>query len=321
MLEEELEAEGYARLREESELLDAAGDAFDQAKFLAGEVSPMFFGSAMNNFGLEAFLDTFCQLMPEPTARNSSLGSIPTAGDFSAFVFKIQANMDKAHRDRVAFLRICSGKFERGMKVYQVRTGKELRLANPTTFLAQERTIVEDGCAGDVVGVFDPGVFEIGDTLTVGKKFVFDPIPSFSPEHFARVEMIDPMRRKQLKKGLDQLAQEGTIQLYRPYLGREGEAILGAVGRLQLEVVKYRLESEYDVKARIEPVSCEFARWVSAKDGSDVDLGTLDRAGCGIAALSLRGRPVVLFAGEWQLNSAKRQFPGLLFEETGRGAA
>jgi peptide chain release factor 3 len=318
LLPGELGDEGYARLREEAELLDAAGDAFDEKKFLAGEVSPMFFGSAMNNFGLEAFLDTFCELMPGPLPHASTAGVIEPSGEFSAFVFKIQANMDKAHRDRVAFMRICSGRFERGMKVLQVRTGKEIRLANPTTFLAQERTIVEDGCAGDVVGVFDPGVFEIGDTLTAGKKFEFEPIPSFSPEHFARVVMIDPMRRKQLKKGLDQLAQEGTIQLYRPYMGREGEAILGAVGRLQLEVVKYRLESEYDVKARIETVACEFARWVSTKDGSPVDLGALDRAGCGVAALNFRDRPVLLLAGEWQLNSAKRQFPDLEFEETGR---
>ena len=321
MLLTELEDEGYKRLREEAELLDAAGDAFDKEKFLAGDVSPMFFGSAMNNFGLEAFLDTFCDLMPPPGSHASSGGPIPAEADFSAFVFKIQANMDKAHRDRVAFLRICSGRFERGMKVFQVRTGKELRLANPTTFLAQERTIVEDGCAGDVVGVFDPGVFEIGDTLTSGKKFEFDPIPSFSPEHFARVVMIDPMRRKQLKKGLEQLAQEGTIQLYRPHHGREGDAILGAVGRLQLEVVKFRLKSEYDVEARLEPVACEFARWITRKDGAPVDLGAIDRAQCGIAALSVRDRPVVLFAGEWQLNSARRQFSDYEFAETGRAEA
>src|SRR4051812_36465020 len=176
MLLEELEQEGYHRLREEAELLDAAGDAFDNARFLAGDVSPMFFGSAMNNFGLEAFLETFCELMPEPTARVSSEGVIPTLSEFSGFIFKIQANMDKAHRDRLAFLRICSGRFERGMKVLHVRTGKEIRLANPTTFMAQERTIVEDGYAGDVVGIYDPGVFEIGDTLTAKGKFTYEEI-------------------------------------------------------------------------------------------------------------------------------------------------
>ncbi len=320
MLLEELEQEGYDRLREEAELLDAAGDAFDNERFLAGDVSPMFFGSAMNNFGLEAFLETFCQLMPPPTPRVSSEGVIPTASEFSGFIFKIQANMDKAHRDRLAFLRICSGKFERGMKVHHVRTGKELRLANPTTFMAQERTIVEDGYAGDVVGLYDPGVFEIGDTLTARGKFNYEEIPSFSPEHFSRVLMLDPLRRKQLKKGLDQLAQEGTIQLYRPHQGREGDAILGAVGRLQLEVVKYRLENEYDCEVRLEPMACEFARWISRKDGAPVDLSTYHRGQVGIPALNVRGRAVVLFAGEWQLNSAKRQFPELIFDDTARGS-
>ena len=318
IIKEELDVEGYDRLREESELLDSAGDAFDKARFLAGDLSPMFFGSAMNNFGLEAFLETFCDMMPPPAERVSDQGAVPTLSPFSAFVFKIQANMDKGHRDRLAFLRVCSGRFERGIKVLHVRSNKEIRLANPTTFMAQERTIVEDGCAGDVVGVYDPGVFEIGDTLTAGKKLNFEPIPSFPPEHFARVMMLDPMRRKQLKKGLDQLAQEGTIQLYRPHHGREGEAVLGAVGRLQLEVVKYRLKSEYDVDVRIEPMSIEFARWLSQKSGAPVDLAAYDREEVGISALNARGRAVVLFAGEWQLNSAKRTFPDLVFEETAR---
>jgi peptide chain release factor 3 len=283
----------------------------------------MFFGSAMNNFGLEQFLDSFCGLMPPPPPRASSIGPIAPDDDrFSAFVFKIQANMDRAHRDRVAFLRVCSGHFERGMKVKHVRTDKDIRLANPTSFLAQERTIVEEGYAGDVIGVYDPGIFEIGDTLTSGASFSFEEIPSFAPEHFARVVMIDPMRRKQLKKGLEQLAQEGTIQLYRPPEGREGEAILGAVGRLQLEVVKHRLKSEYDVEARLEPMQCEFARWVSKADGTPVmgaELLAFDRQRVGIPTVDVRGRPVVLFAGEWQLNSAKREFPAVSFADTARG--
>ncbi len=319
LLRDELDDEGYDRLHEESELLDAAGDAFHKERFLAGDLSPMFFGSAMNNFGLETFLETFCEMMPPPAPRTSDKGTVETSSDFSAFVFKIQANMDKAHRDRLAFLRICSGRMERGMKVLHVRTGKEIRLANPTTFMAQERTIVENGCAGDVVGVYDPGIFEIGDTLTSGKTFNFEPIPSFSPEHFARVVMVDPMRRKQLKKGLEQLAQEGTIQLYRPHHSREGEAVLGAVGRLQLEVVKYRLKAEYDADVRLEPMSIEFARWISHKDGGVVDLAAYDREQVGTSALNIRGRAVVLFAGEWQLNSAKRAFPDLVFEDTARG--
>ncbi len=316
-LREELGEEAFKQLKDETDLLEAAGDEFDHAKFLAGEVSPMFFGSAMNNFGLEAFLETFVEWMPAPVGRDSSAGFVPPESDFSAFVFKIQANMDRAHRDRVAFIRVCSGHFDRGMKVNHVRTGKTMRLANPTTFMAQERTIVEEGYAGDVLGLYDPGVFEIGDTLTASKNFSFEEIPSFAPEHFVRVTMMDPMRRKQLKKGIEQLAQEGTIQLYTPERG--GDPILGAVGKLQLEVVKYRLKNEYDVDANLEPMSCEFARWVSTNDGSDLNLIEFDRERVGIPARDVRGRAVVLFDGEWQLNSAKRTFSNIAYAETARG--
>src|SRR5690606_24686171 len=227
----------------ESELLDAAGDAFDRPRFERGEVSPMFFGSAINNFGLEAFLESFCEMQPPPATRETSKG--PLAADspkFGGFVFKIQANMDRAHRGRLAFFRICSGRFERNMKVKHVRTGRDIRLSNSTQFMAQERTVVEEAFAGDVIGIYDPGLFEIGDTLTDGGSFTFEDIPSFAPEHFARMVMTDPMRRKQLQKGLEQLAQEGTIQLYKPPLGRVGDVLLGAVGQLQLEVVKARLK-------------------------------------------------------------------------------
>ncbi|MBI2388088.1 MAG: peptide chain release factor 3 [Deltaproteobacteria bacterium] len=323
MLREALGQEGFDRLQEESELLDHAGDDFHRDRFEAGEVSPMFFGSAMNNFGVEPFLDEFCELMPPPPPRASSAGPIPPDEDeFSAFVFKIQANMDKQHRDRIAFMRVCSGRFDRGMKVLHVRSDKPIRLANPTTFLAQERTIVDEGYAGDVMGVYDPGIFEIGDTITAGKKFAFEEIPSFAPEHFARVVMADPMRRKQLKKGLEQLAQEGTIQLYRPPEGREGDAILGAVGRLQLEVVKYRLENEYDAKVRLETMNTEFCRWVTDEHGAQLtneQLLEFDRLRVGIPAVDVRGRGVILFQGEWQLNSARREFPKYKYAETARG--
>ena len=317
ILKRELDEEGYRRFMDEYELLEAAGDSFDREKFLAGEVSPMFFGSAMNNFGVQAFLDDFITRMPPPLPRHGSMGTIDPQAPFSGFVFKIQANMDKSHRDRIAFFRVCSGKFDRNMKVLHVRTGKQMRLANPTTFLAQERTIVEDGYAGDVIGLYDVGNFEVGDTLTSGKKFSFDEIPSFAPEHFVRVLLADPMRRKQLKKGLDQLAQEGTIQLYTPERG--GESILGAVGRLQLEVVKFRLKGEYDVDARFEPMNCDFARWVSREDGEEVDLLRFDRERLGVPARDVRGRAVVLFAGEWQLSSAQREMKGIRYAETARG--
>src|SRR5512133_3681145 len=277
VLREALDATGHDRLREEADLLDAAGDGFDRAKFEAGELSPMFFGSALNNSGLEAFLEPFCELTPPPRARASDQGPIaPTRDEFSGFVFKIQANMDKAHRDRVAFVRICSGKMSRGMKVHNVRTGKDLRLANPTQFLARERSLVDEGFAGDVVGIHDPGAFEIGDTLTGGgSRFAFEPIPSFAPEHFTRLVMVDPLKRKQFSRGVEQLAQEGTVQLYRPPEGRTGDLILGALGQLQFEVVKYRLESEYGAEVRLEGVPWQLARWVSRVDGAPLELDDL----------------------------------------------
>jgi peptide chain release factor 3 len=320
LLVRELDEDGYRRLREEAELLEMAGDAFDQKRFESGDVSPMFFGSAINNFGLEAFLETFCNLMPAPAPRLTDEGVLAaTDPRFAAFVFKIQANMDRAHRDRVAFMRICSGKFQRGMKVRHVRSGRDLRLANPTQFLAQERNLVEEAYAGDVIGVYDPGLFEIGDTLTDGAALQFEAIPSFAPEHFARIDMVDPLRRKQLAKGLEQLAQEGTIQLYRPPMGRAGAVILGAVGRLQLEVVKYRLKSEYDVDVRLEPISSSLARWISRKDGGTVDLDDVRRIGVGVVAVDVRERPVLLLEGEWQLNSATRHMPDYVLAETASG--
>ncbi len=312
--------EARARLLDEIELLDAAGDRFDHARFLAGEVSPMFFGSAINNFGLQSFLDTFCQLMPPPSPRNATTGPVdPSEGGFSGFVFKIQANMDRQHRDRVAFLRIVSGRFERGMRVLHVRTGREMRLANPTQFVAQERTIVEEAFAGDVIGLYDTGVFEIGDTLTDGADLTFEGIPSFAPEYFARLVPNDPMRRKQLTKGMEQLAQEGTIQLYRPRSGHSGELLLGAVGQLQLEVVKYRMASEYDVQVRIENVPQHLARWVSRVDGAEVDLLELARKEIGLVTVDARNRPVILFEGEWSLHTAERFHPELAFAETAVG--
>ena len=226
--------------------------------------------------------------------------------------------MDKAHRDRLAFVRICSGHFDRGMKVLHVRSGKEIRLANPTTFMAQERTVVEDGYAGDVVGVYDPGLFEIGDTLTAKGKFNYEAIPSFSPEHFAKVVMMDPMRRKQLREGARPARAGGDDPALQDALQPRGGGRARSRGRLQLEVVTYRLAHEYDCEVRLEPMSVEFARWVSRKDGAPVNLAAYDRERVGVSALNVRGKPVVLFAGEWQLNSARRTFPDLVFDDTAR---
>ncbi|ACG72993.1 peptide chain release factor 3 [Anaeromyxobacter sp. K] len=320
MLREELDDAGYDRLRSEADLLDAAGDGFDRERFEAGELSPMFFGSAVNNFGLEAFLETFSELMPPPRPRETDQGPVePTRDEFSGFVFKIQANMDKAHRDRVAFVRICSGRMVRGMKAHHVRTGKDVRLANPTQFLARDRNVVDESWAGDVVGIHDPGNLEIGDTLTGGSRFVYEGIPSFAPEHFRRLALVDPMRRKQFATGLEQLAQEGTVQLYRPPAGRAGDLVLGALGQLQFEVVRYRLESEYSVQVRVEPVPYQLARWVSRTDGKPLDLDALHDAVEGMVVLDVRDRPVVLFDREWALRTAERLHPEYRFAETATG--
>jgi peptide chain release factor 3 len=319
-LREELDDRGYDQLRHDAELLEMAGDSFDRERFEAGQLSPMFFGSAVNNFGLEAFLETFSELMPPPRARASDAGPIePSREEFSGFVFKIQANMDKAHRDRVAFVRICSGKMVRGMKVTHVRTGKEVRLASPTQFLARERSIVDESYAGDVVGIHDPGLFEIGDTLTGGSLFAFEGIPSFAPEHFRRLALVDPMRRKQFATGIEQLAQEGTVQLYRPPAGRAGDLVLGALGQLQFEVVKYRLEAEYGVEVRIEAVPWVLARWPSRADGAPIDLELLQDAVEGMVVLDVRERPVVLFDRAWALQTAERVHPEYVFAETATG--
>jgi peptide chain release factor 3 len=306
------------QLKDDIELLDAAGDGLDPARLARGEVSPMFFGSALTNFGLPQFLDAFVSLMPEPPPRETDKRPIhPSDEGFTGFVFKIQANMDRAHRDRMAFVRVCSGRYERGMKVHHVRLGRDIRLSNPTQFMAQDRSVVDDGFAGDIIGVFDPGIFLIGDTLTDGPELRFPPLPQFPPEFFARVLMLDPMKRKQLKKGLEQLAQEGSIQLFRPPEGREGDSIVGAVGELQFDVVKHRLQAEYSVDVRVEQLSYQLARWVS---GEPLPLARLDSMLFGYGALDIHSQPVVLFKGEWQLEQCKEHFPDTQFIELGVSA-
>jgi len=320
MLVEELGEEGTKRLRDDIELLEAAGDRLDEAAFLRGEVSPMFFGSAMNNFGLETFLESFGKLMPSPGARPSSAGEVPATDDrFSGFVFKIQANMDKMHRNRVAFVRICSGVFTRGMKVRQVRTGKDIRLSSPVQFIAAERVLVDQAFAGDVIGVTEAATLEIGDTITDGANLQYEPIPSFAPEHFARASMTDPMRRKQLQKGIEQLALEGTIQLYRQPDAPAGDFIVGAVGQLQLEVMKYRLKHEYNVDVRVDSTRFSMARWIARKDGAEPDLRALKQARAGICVVDVAGRPVMLFESPWELRSSEREFPDYAYAETASG--
>ena len=218
-LKAEIGDDYWAKLEEDVELLDGASAEFDLAKVQAGDLTPVFFGSALTNFGVETFLQHFLDMTTSPLPRNSSVGLIdPFKEDFSAFVFKIQANMNKAHRDRIAFMRICSGKFTAGMEANHVQGGKKIRLSQPQQMMAQERHIVEEAYAGDIIGVFDPGIFSIGDTIcTSNKKFQFDGIPTFAPEHFARVRQIDTMKRKQFIKGISQIAQEGAIQIFQEY--------------------------------------------------------------------------------------------------------
>ena len=236
-----LDARSYAKLGEEIELLDTAGEPYAPEKVARGLQTPVFFGSAINGFGVDSFFNTFLQLAPPPAPRKSSAGLIePASDDFSGFVFKIQANMNPAHRDRIAFLRICSGTFKREMLVNHARTGKKIRLSQPQQFLAQNRNIVEEAYPGDIIGLYDPGIFKVGDTISTGKTFHFARMPRFSPEHFARVSTRDALKYKQFHKGLTELAEEGAVQVFTA--AGSGQIILGAVGELQFEVFQYRMK-------------------------------------------------------------------------------
>jgi peptide chain release factor 3 len=290
----------YRHLMEEIELLEIAGDELDMDKVRAGELTPMFFGSAMTNFGVRPFLEAFIEMAPSPNAKQHSNGNVePDSGDFSGFIFKIQANMDPAHRDRIAFLRICSGKFEKGMEVVHQRTNKPLRLAQSQQFLAQERVSVEEAYAGDIIGVFDPGCFLIGDTLCNGKNaFKFEGIPMFPSEHFAEVNAIDSGKRKQFLKGIKQISEEGAIQVFKqPDLGIERFTI-GVAGALQFEVLEYRLKNEYNVEISIRKLPYQLARWIVTDQFNKDMLAYTDT----LLLEDQYQRPVVLFKNEWSLS-------------------
>jgi peptide chain release factor 3 len=310
-LEAEVGPRVAERLREELDLLDLAGNEFDAEAFLHGKASPVFFGSAMTNFGIEPFLDHLVELLPGPQPRPSTTGPV-SADDprFSALVFKIQANMDPRHRDRIAFARVCSGRFERGMEAKHVRTGRTLTLSRSVQFLGQERTLVEEAFPGDVIGLWDPGVLRIGDTLCDGDPIEYEGVPRFSPELFVRVRMMDPSRRKQLKSGLEQLSEEGAVQLFFDRGRMERDPVLGAVGQLQFEVTKHRLMSEYGVTVDFDRIAAQHARWV---EGTDLNLDRLDRPPRTACLMDVEGRPLVLFAGDWDLRMALKDFPELRF--------
>jgi len=303
------------KLIEDVELLDGASAEFNMDEVSAGTLTPVFFGSALTNFGVETFLKHFLKMTSSPLPRNSNEGIIdPFTEDFSAFVFKIQANMNKAHRDRIAFMRICSGKFESGMEVNHVQGGRKVKLSQPQQLMADERKIIEEAYAGDIIGVFDPGIFSIGDTLELSnKKFAFEGIPTFAPEHFARVRQIDTMKRKQFIKGINQIAQEGAIQIFQEYNTGMEEIIVGVVGVLQFDVLKYRLESEYNVEIRLETLPYEYIRWIGNPTEIDLDriVGTSDMK----KIKDLKDRPLLLFVNEWSIGMVLDRNKGLILND------
>lgn len=307
----------YEKLMEDIELLDIAGDDFSEEKVRVGELTPVFFGSALTNFGVEPFLKEFLNLTSSPLPRNSSIGEIDTFEEpFSAFIFKIQANMNKAHRDRLAFMRICSGKFEKGLEVNHVQGGKKVKLTQPQQFLAQDREIVEEAYAGDIIGVFDPGIFSIGDTLCVNpKKFKFDGIPTFAPEHFARVKPVDTMKRKQFIKGVTQIAQEGAIQVFKElHIGME-EIIVGVVGVLQFEVLEFRLKSEYNVDIKMDRLPFRYVRWI---ENDNVDVDKLNLTSDTKKVKDLRDRNLLIFQNDWGISWALEHNSGLILSDVGK---
>ena len=302
------------RLEEEIMLLDEAGDAFDLEKVRKGELTPMFFGSAVTNFGVEPFLDRFLQYTNPPLPRQSDAGVIgPEEPYFSGFIFKIQANMNPAHRDRLAFMRIVSGAFEKGMEVWHSGTNKMVALKQPQQFMADAREGVEEAWAGDIIGLFDPGIYQLGDTLSTGPKFHYENIPVFAPEHFARVRPVDSMKRKQFQKGITQLAEEGAIQTFiRTETGRE-EFMVGVVGVLQFEVLEHRLKTEYQVEIVMESMPFRFVRWV-VNTPKEVD--KLKLTSTSGRAKDSRDRDVLLFENEWSIRLACENNEGLELAET-----
>ena len=310
--------EAFENLSGELELLDGAGAEFDLEKVRAGKLTPVFFGSALTNFGVEIFLQNFLKMATTPLPRKADSGIInPTDDDFSAFVFKIQANMNKAHRDRVAFMRICSGKFDATKEVRHVQGDKVMRLSQPQQIMADDRKILSEAYAGDIIGVFDPGIFSIGDTLCAPKnKFMFEGIPTFAPEHFARVRQMDTMKSKQFMKGITQIAQEGAIQVFQEFNTGMEEIIVGVVGVLQFEVLKYRLENEYNVEIKMETLPYEHIRWIENKDEVDVAklVGTSDMK----KVKDMKGNPLLLFINPWSVGMTLDRNEGLVLSEFGR---
>ena len=310
--------EAADKLLEEIELLDGASAEFDLDEVRAGQLTPVCFGSALTNFGVEIFLQHFLRMTTPPLPRKADIGLIePAEHEFSAFVFKIQANMNKAHRDRIAFMRICSGRFDANMEVRHVQGNKVMRLSQPQQIMADERKILSEAYAGDIIGVFDPGIFSIGDTLCMPKeKFQYEGIPTFAPEHFARVRQLDTMKRKQFVKGIEQIAQEGAIQIFQEFNTGLEEIIVGVVGVLQFDVLKYRLENEYNVEIRLENLPYEHIRWIENKD--EVDIAKLTGTSDMKKVKDMKGNPLLLFVNAWSIGMTLDRNKGLVLTEFSR---
>ena len=304
-------------LEEEIELLDGASAEFDLDLVRSGDLTPVFFGSALTNFGVEFFLQHFLEMATTPLPRRADSGLImPAENDFSAFVFKIQANMNKAHRDRIAFMRICSGKYEASMEVKHVQGNKVMRLSQPQQIMASERKILEEAYAGDIIGVFDPGIFSIGDTLCMPKEqFCYEGIPTFAPEHFARVRQVDTMKRKQFVKGITKIAREGAIQIFQEFKTGREEILVGVVEVLQLEVLKYSREKEDNVKIRLDNLPYEHIRWIENKE---IDMDSLTGTSDMKKIRDLKGNPLLLFINAWSVGMTLERNKGLVLSEFGR---
>ena len=313
-----MDADQKEQLIGEIELLDGASAEFDQELVSKGELSPVFFGSALTNFGVETFLQHFLKMTTSPLPRKSDKGEIDPMKekDFSAFVFKIQANMNKAHRDRIAFMRICSGEFDAGMDAFHIQGQKKVRLSQPQQMMASERKMIEKAYGGDIIGIFDPGIFSIGDTITTSpEKFAYEGIPTFAPEHFARVRQVDTMKRKQFIKGINQIAQEGAIQIFQEFNTGMEEIIVGVVGVLQFDVLKYRLKNEHNVDIILENLPYEHIRWI---ENEEIDMDRLSGTSDMKKIKDLKGRPLLLFVHEWSIRMTLERNEGLKLSEFGR---
>jgi peptide chain release factor 3 len=312
-LEEHIGDDAATVLREEVETIEGVYPTFNKEEYLAGRLSPVFFGSAVNNFGVKELLDCFVEIAPSPVEFNTEERVInPYEDKFSGFVFKIHANMDPRHRDRIAFLRVCSGTFQRNTNYLHIRKNKKIKFSNPTTFMASKKEVVDNAYPGDIVGLYDSGNFKIGDTLTEGEILHFKGIPSFSPEQFKYIENADPMKSKQLAKGITQLMDEGVAQLFTK--GNNNRKIIGTVGQLQFEVLQYRLKHEYGASCRYEPINLYKACWITSEN--EDKLTEFIRKKANYMAIDKDGRNVYLAESRWMLESAQTDYPDLAFHFT-----